>query len=205
MSQQQTSTIGSIIIDRSAKNLNSALAAVQKALTDLNALTEQSGALALQIEDKQLELQAIAEQVATARRTADAELKLQVLEDARKVFNELCERLGFAQVTKGELEVLNSKLAHAARDYSEELASIRNDERSKYEAAAHAQIAALESKHAVETAQKNADLQAAAKEIEFQANQIKYLQQQIADERSTRLQVAQAEAGKQGVIVNAGK
>ena len=112
---------------------------------------------------------------------------------------------GLRSSHQGELEVLNSKLAHAARDYSEELASIRNDERSKYEAATRAQIAALESKHAVETAQKNADLQAAAKEIEFQANQIKYLQQQIADERSTRLQVAQAEAGKQGVIVNAGK
>ena len=78
MSQQQTSTIGSIIIDRSAKNLNSALAAVQKALTDLNALTEQSGVLALQIEDKQLELQAIAEQVATARHQRPALIPLEL-------------------------------------------------------------------------------------------------------------------------------
>ena len=201
----QTTTIGSLIIDRSAKNLASGLTAVQKALTDLASLAEQSQSLALQIEDKQHELAAIQEQVANARRTADAELKLQVLEDARKVFDELAERLGYAKVTKTELEVLNAQLAHAQRDFTEELAKLREDEQSKYQAAARAQISALEGKHAVETAQKDADLKAQAYEINSLKAQITYLQEQIAAERSTRLEVAKAESSKQGVVVNTGK
>ena len=201
----QTTTIGSLIIDRSAKNLASSLAAVQKALTDLASLAEQSQSLALQIEDKQHELAAIQEQVANARRTADAELKLQVLEDARKVFVELADRLGFAKITSGELELLTKDLAHAKRDFTEELAKLREDEQSKYQAATRAQISALEGKHAVETAQKDADLKAQAYEINSLKAQITYLQEQIAAERSTRLEVAKAESSKQGVVVNTGK
>lgn len=201
----QATTIGSLIIDRSAKNLASSLAAVQKALADLASLAEQSQGLALQIEDKQHELAAIQEQVANARRTADAELKLQVLEDARKVFVELADRLGFAKITSGELELLTKDLAHAKRDFTEELAKLREDEQSKYQAAARAQISALEGKHAVETAQKDADLKAQAYEINSLKAQITYLQEQIAAERSTRLEVAKAESSKQGVVVNTGK
>lgn len=201
----QTTTIGSVIIDRSAKNLNAGLVAVQKALVDLATLAEQSQGLALQIEDKQIELASIQEQVANARRTADAELKLQVLEDARKVFDELAERLGYAKITKGELEMLSKDLEHAKRDFSGEVAKMREDEQSKYQAATRAQISALEGKHAVETAQKDADLKAQAYEINSLKAQITYLQEQIAAERSTRLEVAKAESGKQGVIVNTGK
>ena len=201
----QTTTIGSVIIDRSAKNLNAGLAAVQKALADLTSLAGESAGLALQIEDKQIELAAIQEHVANARRTADAELKLQVLEDARKVFDELAERLGFAKITKGELEVLSKDLEHAKRDFSSEVAKMRDDEQAKYQAATRAQISALEGKHAVETAQKDADLKAQAYEINSLKAQITYLQEQIAAERNTRLEVAKAESSKQGVIVNTGK
>lgn len=201
----QTTTIGSVIIDRSAKNLNAGLAAVQKALADLTSLAEQSQGLALQIEDKQIELAAIQEQVANARRTADAELKLQVLEDARKVFDELAERLGYAKITKSELELLSKDLEHAKRDFTGEVAKMRDDEQAKYQAATRAQISALEGKHAVETAQKDADLKAQAYEINSLKAQITYLQEQIAAERNTRLEVAKAESSKQGVIVNTGK
>lgn len=204
MSQQQ-STIASLIIDRSAKGLNTALTAVQKALSDMGTIAAHSEALAMQIEDKQLELAAIQAEVAHARRTADAELKLQVLEDARKVFDELTERLGFAKVTKGELEVMSQKLTHAQRDYSDEVAKIREDEQAKYHAATRSQIAVVENKHAVEIAQKDADLVAKTKEIGFLQSQLAYLQKQIDDERATRLQIAQAESSKQGVVVNAGK
>lgn len=39
----------------------------------------------------------------------------------------------------------------------------------------------------------------------FLAAQVKYLQEQIAAERNTRLEVAKAEASKQGVLINTGK
>lgn len=200
-----TQTQATVVIDRSVKSLQKTLADIIKSTGELATLTEITAAQALQIEDSNLQLKELAAQVEEARRTAAAELKLQVLEDARKVFVELAGRLGFAQVTTGELELLNSQLAIAQRDYSKELADIQASLRTQYEKETNARLKAQESEHAIASARKDADLTARDSEILFLKQQVAYLQQQITEERTTRLEVAKADANKQGVTVNTGK
>lgn len=191
-----TQTQATIIIERATKGLQKVSADLQKQLTELTQMGTVSQELALKIEDQQLALTALQEQYNTARRTADAELKLAILEDADKQLAVLLKKFNLARVTEDEVKALEAK-ASSAEAKEQALAQAN--------AAFRAELNAVSNKHSLESAELKATNAALTKEISFMNQQITYLQKQVEDERQTRLQIAQADANKQGVIVNTGK
>lgn len=201
----QTQTQATIIIDRATKGLQKVSADLQKQLTELNQMGAVSQELALKIEDQQLALTALQEQYNTARRTADAELKLAILEDADKQLAILLKKFNLARVTEDEVKALVAKATAAEAQVASGFAEAKESALAQANAAFRAELNSVNSKHSLESAELKANNAALTKEISFLGEQIKYLQQQVADERSTRLAIAQADANKQGVIVNTGK
>lgn len=201
----QTQTQATIIIDRATKGLQKVSADLQKQLTELNQMGTVSQELALKIEDQQLALTALQEQYNTARRTADAELKLAILEDADKQLAILLKKFNLARVTEDEVKALVAKATAAEAQVATGFAEAKESALAQANAAFRAELNAVNSKHSLESAELKANNTALTKEIGFLAEQIKYLQQQVADERSTRLEIAKADASKQAVTVNTGK
>lgn len=194
-----------IAIERATKNLQKIMADTIKATADFATITDRSQAIALEIEDQQVALSNLAAQYDTVRRTADAELKLRVLEDSEVVLKELLTKFKLAHITEEEVKALVAQYDALKASYEEDLKKAKTDlQNSLYAQYNNSEKAAI-AKHELEIAQSKAQLEAKDKEISFMAQQINYLQKQIEEERATRLQVAQAEAGKQGVVVNTGK
>ena len=63
-------------------------------------------------------------------------------------------------------------------------------------------ISALKAEHAVDTANISADLKAAHMQISFLQRQVVDLQAQVEADRTARVEIAKAESGRQGVVVN---
>lgn len=200
-----TQTQATIIIERATKGLQKVSADLQKQLTELTQMGTVSQELALKIEDQQLALTALQEQYNTARRTADAELKLAILEDADKQLAVLLKKFNLARVTEDEVKTLVANATAAEAQVVTGFAEAKEAALAQANAAFRAELNAVNSKHSLESAELKANNTALTKEIGFLAEQIKYLQQQVADERSTRLEIAKADASKQAVTVNTGK
>ena len=194
-----------IAIERATKNLQKIMADTIKATADFATITDRSQTIAMEIEDQQVALANLKSEFDTARRTSDAELKLRVLEDSRAVLAELLAKFGLAEVTNEGVTLLQAQVASLNNELANGIAQAKKEAQQaayiQYSNDAKAAAAA----HALEIAQTKAQLEAKDKEISFLSQQISYLQKQIEEERATRLQVAQAEANKQGVVVNAGK
>lgn len=75
----------------------------------------------------------------------------------------------------------------------------------KITTASMAQLSAKESSHQVEIATLKANNSSLLERISFLTAQNAQLQNDMQKEREARIQIAQAEAAKQGVVVNAGK
>lgn len=200
-----TNPISTAIIERSTKSLQKLSADVIKAATELGALSDQSTALALQIEDQNMKLAALDAAYDTARRTADAQLKLAILEDSKVQLQALLKTFGLANISEQEVKDLQAKLYASEQGTADAIAQAKQANRAELEAAFRNASAQAASTHALESATLKADATAKDAEIAFLKNQVAYLQKQVEDERNTRLEIAKADASKQGVVVNAGK
>ena len=194
-----------LILDRASKNLQAMVAAATKASADLGTLTTESISVAERIEDLNAQAAELTAQNEHARRSAAAELSLRVKEDRDGTLQELLKEQGLANITLTEVDGIRKDLeARLAKDDADlkaavavAVANVTRDFK--------AEAAQAEANNKVATAEKDATIQQQKQQLEFMALQVTDLRQQITDERTTRLQIAQADAGKQGVIVNAGK
>lgn len=193
------------VADRSTKALTASAAALLKVATDLNTLAENSAKLSQEIEYKQSDLDDLNSQFDTRFREASAELKLKVVEDEDKVLASLLKSRGLVTIAPAELSAIRSELEHAQRDLTEELAAAKSEGERSASVSFQAQKAALVSDHKVAIAQYEANAKASDLRIEFLEGQNADLKEQIAAERETRLEIARAEAQRQGVVVNNGK
>lgn len=194
-----------IAIERATKNLQKIMADTIKATAEFATITDRSQTIAMEIEDQQIALANLKAEYDTARRTADAELKLRVLEDSRAVLAELLVKFGLAEVTTEAVAELQSQVATLNNELTTGIAQAKKEAQQVAYTHYANEATNLKAAHALEIANSKAQLEAKDKEIAFMAQQIAYLQKQIEEERATRLQVAQAEANKQGVVVNTGK
>lgn len=193
------------VTDRSTKALNTAANGLAKVVADLQGLADNSAALAIDIEFKQNDLDNLNQQFDTRFREASAELKLKVIEDEDKVLNSILKARGLTTITPVELNAIRSELEVAQRDLTEELAAAKSEGERTASISFQAQKAALVSDHKVAIAQYEANAKASDQRIEFLESQNSDLKEQIAAERETRLEIARAEAQRQGVVVNNGK
>ena len=193
------------VAERSTKALVKVVADSQKVLAELASMADSNVILAEEIEFKQGQLADIENQIASTEREAKAQLRLRVIENEDKVLADLMKARGYAVITFSELDSLNSDLVAAKTDNDFAVSEARE---AGYQAAAAkfgAENRELASQHKVELAEFKAQAVAKNQRISDLEAQVSELRGQITAERETRLEIAKADAGRAGVVVNAGK
>ncbi len=193
------------VADRSTKALNTAATGLVKITQDLAAIADQAVSLATDIEYKQNDLDNLNQQFDTKFREASAELKLKVIEDEDKVLGTLLKSRTLVTIDPKELATLRSDLAVAQDSNEDALAEAKAAGERSAAIAFNAQKSAIESNHRVAIAQFEANEKSFEQRIAFLEEQNKDLKGQITAERETRLEIARADAQRQGVTVNNGK
>lgn len=193
------------VVDRSTKALVTAADSVAKVIVDLNAVTAIAVNLSQDIEFKQSELNALSEQYASKEREEVADLRLRVKENEEKVLAELLKSRGVVAVPPAQIKDLENMLAQSQVSNEIAVAAAVKEAEARVSASFQARIAAANSDHKVETATLSATNGSLAERNVFLTAQITQLQNEIQKERDARVQIAQAESSKQGVVVNAGK
>lgn len=193
------------VADRSVRAITAATVGLSKVVADIVALNGVVETLSADIQQKEGQLADLERQLNLSERNAKAELATRVAEAENTVLNQLLSKNDLARIsntTLGELqESLNNALSGAA-------AAVEGAVKAA-EAALHARYgAAMKSAESdfkvanAEIAAKNAAL------VERNALLIEDLataRRELTAEREARIKIAQAEAGRQGVVVNAGK
>lgn len=191
--------------DRSTKALTTAATGLAKIATDLAALSESTVGLSTEIEYKQSELDNLSSQFDAKFRESSAELKLRVIEDEDKVLASLLKARGLITIVPAELTSLQNQLQIAERDIADELKAAAAEGKASAAIAFNAEKSNLVSEHRIAVAQHEANANSFKERIGFLTEQNESLKQQIADERTTRLEIAKADANRQGVVVNNSK
>lgn len=193
------------VAERSTKALVKVVADSKKVLAELASMADSNVILAEEIEFKQGQLADIENQIASTEREAKAQLRLRVIENEDKVLADLMKARGYAVITFSDLDSLNSDLVAAKTDNDFAVSEARE---AGYQAAAAkfgAENRELASQHKVELAEFKAQAVAKNQRISDLEAQVSELRGQITAERETRLEIAKADAGRAGVVVNAGK
>ena len=193
------------VADRSTKALVVAIAGLGKITSDLSALGDITVRLADEIEFKQSQLDNLDVEFENKFREASAELRLRIKEDESGVLKQLLTQFGLAYISIDALQTLQSDLAQASEDYSAELADAENAGFRKGAAEFQAKLKEAESAHRINVAELTAKSNAKDDKIKMLEAQVAQLQSDIKAERETRLAIAQAESGRQGVVVNTSK
>lgn len=193
------------VADRAAKAVSTAVANLQKASAELAQQASIFETLSADIQQKESQLANLDVQFDNAYRTKTAELNVRVLENGDGVLNTLLAERGLERISKIDVTQLRSDLSKATADNAEAIQSAVGAALSSAKAKHEAELATVNSNHAVETATLRAEAASKNERIEFLGGEIAALRKQLDDERNTRLAIAQADAGRQGVVVNAGK
>lgn len=193
------------IVDKSTKGLGAQIAALLKVTNELASVGDRIPAMADEISMNQARLDAIAEETSIAQRKAAAELSLRVTENEDKVLSELMAKRSLATITKGELAILNTKLGTAEAFNQDEIVKAVDAAKASLTVEHKAELAQVNSTHAVKSATTEAALEAANAKIGFLEAQVKSLQDTITAEREARIQEAEARSKAAGVTVNNGK
>ncbi|EAA6070217.1 hypothetical protein DQY91_22175 [Salmonella enterica subsp. enterica] len=193
------------VADRSTKALVVAIAGLGKITSDLSTLGDITVKLADEIEFKQSQLDNLDIEFDNKFREASAELRLRIKEDENGVLKQLLSQFGLAYITNDALQTLQNDLAQANEDYSGMIADAESAGFRKGAAEFQAKLKEAESAHRINVAELTAKSNAKDDKITMLEAQVAQLQSDIKSERETRLAIAQAEAGRQGVVVNTSK
>lgn len=191
--------------DRSVKTLQAAIAQLLKTSTELSALGVIVETQSADIQQNDSRLANIDAEFELKQRTAAANLNVAVLENEELVMKSLMGKRNLAHITADELTNLAKELQTAKADNQAAIDAAVAAATKEAAIAANSQIASLKNAHAVETATLKAEAVSKDERITFLTGEIAALRSQIEAERQTRLEIAKADAGRQGVVVNAGK
>lgn len=188
--------------DKSSKALLAAVTSVKAAVTIAE---ETLPALLVEIENKQSDLNAIEASTKEKARLAKVELTLKVQEDEDKVLVGLMGKRGLATITTTDLAQLEARLDRDDEATKIEQAKAVSAAVSNAKADFNMTSLRTESAFNVERAELVADRNAALTKIEILEAQVASLQETVAAERQARVDIANAEAQRQGIVVNNGK
>lgn len=200
MTEQVTKTI--TMLDRSTQTLVKTGQTLSKTMAELLSLIESSETVASDIQFQSSELAAIDSLIADGRRTAEAQMKIEILEDEDKVLSKLMHKNELATITHDALQTLMTEKTDAV-DSKEDaveksVATALNALNTKHKYG----MEALEAAHKTDTAELNADVKAKDNEIHFLKVALQNSQNTLEAERKARVDIAASAAGAQGVIVN---
>ena len=204
MSNQETKK-ALTAVDRSTKTLAATVESVQKVVVDLASVASLAASLATDIEFKQSELEALEGQFTVKQRELTAELNLKVKEDADKVLEGLLKDRGLMTVVPTEYYSIQSQVRTLQEGNADDVAAAVKEAEKATTIKHQAELAALKSAQQVEVASIKASEASLRDRIAFYETQVSQLQEEIRAERNSRIEIAKAEAQKQGVTVNTGK
>lgn len=191
--------------DRSVKAIVTATTALSKVVADLNALNETSTRLSDDIQQKESQIANLDTEYAQKIRTKNAELNIAVLESEDVVLSDLMQARGLARISKNDLDDVYRNLVSAKSERTAEIEAAVASAVKEANAAAYAKLAGVENTHKVQIATLEANSASATDRIAFLTKELENARAQIEAERNTRLEIAKAEANRQGFTINNSK
>lgn len=191
--------------DRSTKAIVTAATGLGKVVAELQTLANASEQVAQEIQFRQNELDGINAEFDQKFAEAQAGLKIKVLGNEDKVLGDLLKARGLVSIDPTEVQTLRDELYNAQTGNSQAIEDAVSQAQSNAARELNARLATQTAEHKVQIAELNANAGAKDQKITFLESQVAELRKQIDAERETRLAIAQAESGRQGVVVNAGK
>ena len=174
----------------------------KKLMEEITASAASLDTLIEAVQIKENALKNLEDQTKTQVREAAIELDLAVRENEQDVLTSLLQRYRYAAITQEAVQALQNRVSAAESVNAEAIAKAADEKSRSIYATAAAQLAALKAEHAVDTANISADLKAAHMQISFLQRQVIDLQAQVEADRTARVEIAKAESGRQGVVVN---
>jgi len=201
----ESSTTLITVADRSVKAITAATAGLTKVVGDVVALGAVVETLSADIQQKEGQLADLERQLDLSTRRSAAELEVRVAEAEDTVLVSLLNKRKLAHIPSVDLENLKLEL-DAVRSGAAGMveSAVKSAEASLY-AQFNAKLKAQEADFKVANAELVADLRAVKERNQFLADELVKARQDLTAERDARIQIAKAEAGRQGVVVNAGK
>lgn len=193
------------VADRSVKVLVTAQTALAKVVAELAAGTTATAEVVEAIQQKEAELQGLQSQFDLKFAEQAQALRIRLLENEDKVLAELLSKGKLARISNEDLAELNVALSTAQADNSKAIEAAVSAKSAQMYSQHNSEMKELKAKHDVESAATAAQVQSQATQITFLQAEVERLRKDIEAERNTRLSIAQAEAGRQGVVVNTGK
>ena len=114
-------------------------------------------------------------------------------------------KFGLASITVADLTELSNDLDKAKGENMAAVEAAVKAAKSELHSSYGTQLAQLKNVQSVETATLNANAAAAQERIAFLLQELQAAREQLVAERNARVQIAEAEAKRQAVTVNAGK
>lgn len=193
------------VTERATKAVATAATGLSKVVADLQSLAEGSERISQEIQFKQQELGNIEAMFNEKLAEEKSKLKIKVLENEDAVLNSLLKSRGLVAIEPSVVDDLRRELA-VAQDSNEDAI---NTAVAAAERSAAIQLNAvksnLESTHKVAIAELNANTKADKDRIAMLTEQLEAARGDLKAERETRLEIAKADANRQGVVVNTGK
>lgn len=193
------------VADRSVKAIGAATAGLSKVVAEVLALTATLENLSGDIQQKESQLADLTRQLDLNARNAKAELAVRVAEAETEVLHVLLAKNKLAKVTTDELQKLVDDLQTAKNTAAESIATAVKNAESALHAQYGSKLRSQEADFKVANAELVADLRAVKERNQFLTDELVKARQDLTAERDARIQIAKAEAGRQGVVVNAGK
>lgn len=193
------------VTERATKAVATAATGLSKVVSELQSLAEGSERISQEIQFKQQELGNIEVQFNEKLAEEKSKLKIKVLENEDGVLNTLLKARGLVAIEPGVVDGLRNELA-VAQDSNEDAITAAVDAAKRSAAIElNAVKSNLESAHKVAIAELNANTKADKDRIAMLTEQLEAARADLKAERETRLEIAKADANRQGVVVNTGK
>ncbi len=191
--------------DRSVKAITTATIGLAKVVADIQALTTVAETLAGDIQQKQSELVDLERQLSDNTRMNIAELNIRVAEAEETVLVELMNKRNLARLTIAERARLLEDRDTAIASKEEAISAAVQSAESALHAQYGSKLRSQESDFKVASAELVAGLRAVTERNAFLTDELVEARNELTAERAARIEIAKAEAGRQGVVVNAGK
>ena len=193
------------VTERATKAVATAASGLSKVVADLQSLADGSERISQEIQFKQQELGQIEAQFDEKFAEEKSKLKIKVLENEDGVLNALLKARGLVAIEPGVVDGLRNELAVAKDSNEDAINTAVADAKQKVYSELNAVKANLEASHKVAIAELNANTKADKDRIAMLTEQLEAAREDLKAERETRLEIAKADANRQGVVVNTGK
>lgn len=193
------------VTERATKAVATAAAGLTKVVAELQSLADNSENISQEIQFKQQELGQIEVQFNEKLAEEKSKLKIKVLENEDAVLTSLLKARGVVAVEPGLVESLRVELAMAQDSNEDAISAAVADAKRSAAIELNAVKANLEASHKVAIAELNANTKADKDRIAMLTEQLEAARGDLKAERETRLEIAKADANRQGVVVNTGK